>query len=69
MASSAPREHHQMLWQSDGLRCVLITRKDSPTCEVHVFNGDSPVSMERCTNADAAAVIAERFWDRFVDNG
>jgi hypothetical protein len=69
MSSSAPHEHHHMLWQSDGLRCVLITRKDSLTCEVYVFNGDSPVSMERCTDADEAATIAERLWDRFVDNG
>jgi hypothetical protein len=46
---------------------VLITTKNPDTLTVHVFNGDSPVCMERCADADEAAVLAERFWRLFVD--
>jgi hypothetical protein len=58
--SSGSRPHNQKLWESGALRCVLIATKNPETFTVHVFHGDSPVCMERCENADDAAVVAER---------
>ncbi len=46
---------------------MLITTKNPETFTVYVFNGDSPVCMERCQDADDAAVIAERLRHFFAD--
>jgi len=55
------------LWESGSLRCFVIKTKGPITdLEVHVFDGDSPICMERCDNADEAAILAERMWKLFV---
>ena len=55
------------MWESGSLRCVLITTKNPETFAVHVFHGDSPVCVERCEDADEAAVIAQRLRQIFID--
>jgi len=47
----------------------LIATKGPTSLAVHVFDGDSAVCMERCKDADEAAVLAERMWRLFVETG
>jgi len=55
------------LWESGSLRCVAIkTKGPIADLEIHVFNGDSQICMERCDNADEAGVLAERMWKLFM---
>jgi hypothetical protein len=56
-------------WVSGSLRCVLITTKRPTSFAVHVFDGDSPVCMERCKDAVEAAVVAEQLKQIFVKTG
>jgi hypothetical protein len=60
-------DHHHTLWASGNLRCVLVTILQPRRYAVQVLEGEHPVCSEPCTNADEAAVIAERLWDVFVD--
>ena len=67
LSSPNSRNHHQSMWESGSLRCVLITTKNPETFAVHVFHGDSPVCVERCADAEEALKIAQHFWTVFVD--
>ena len=65
LTESATRVH--TLWTFGSLCCVLVASKSPEKCRVQVFNEDRLVVTARCKDADEASVLAERFWDLFID--
>jgi len=63
-----PDRRHRILWECGTLRCEHIVLRNPDSHTVYVFNGDQAMCLERCANADEAALIAERLRKLFTEN-